>query len=78
MTTTTLNEDAFAPGPAFENRDPLVHDIVYGQTGHSDTIERRVINELVAIGVLIKVREITGPGWHTNIYRSIIGFAPEE
>lgn len=75
--TTTLNEDRFEPGPAPTYGDPLVHDIVYGEDGWYDNLDRGTLNQLLAIRAITLVRQDTGPNHITNIYRTVEGKVPE-
>ena len=57
-----------------DDEDP--HNIVYGALGFTDSLSDETIALLVEAGVIVRHREIAGPGWQTRIYLSVQGNPP--
>jgi hypothetical protein len=82
MMMKTLVTDGFEDKPKttddetihVDSGDP--HNIVYGALGHTDSLSDESIALLVEAGVIVRDREVSGPGWQTRIYLSVQGNPP--
>jgi len=52
------------------------HNIVYGALSFTDSLDDETIAVLVESGVIVRDREVSGPGWQTRIYVSAKGNPP--
>lgn len=69
----TIIKDEFE-GEVVEDYTP--HNIVYGSRGWTDALSDATIDVLLIVGAIVLDRVVTGVGFETRLYVSMIGVYP--